>query len=173
MMSEGEGELASEAGRRCSFAAAGEENTSGKGNRGKRRTKGAVTGKESTCVTAGERKIGTSAAAGQGSCVSVILTTRSDFVTSGTTVGASGYFCRRRKTLSVRALNLVFIRLRFRKFYRLCMWVLVTNAGVRSSLSLEVADGLPPNRFKRPPLFGSAVPSSWLGAEVLVAINSG
>ncbi|QHN97480.1 uncharacterized protein DS421_18g627730 [Arachis hypogaea] len=101
MMSEGEGELASEAGRRCSFAAAGEENTSGKGNQGKRRTKGAVTGKESTCVTAGEREIGTSAAAGQGSCVSVTLTAGSHSVTSGTTAGASGYFCRRRKTLSL------------------------------------------------------------------------
>ncbi|XP_020978135.1 uncharacterized protein LOC110271520 [Arachis ipaensis] len=118
MMSEGEGELASEAGRRCSFAAVGEENTSGKGNRGKRRTKGAVTGKESTCVTAGEREIGTSkeeegclncsqksvqaatgAAAGKGSCVSVILTAGSGSVTSGTTAGASGYFCRHWKTL--------------------------------------------------------------------------
>ncbi|QHN77825.1 uncharacterized protein DS421_19g656180 [Arachis hypogaea] len=168
-----EGELASEVGRRCSFAAAGEENTSGKGNRGKRCTKGAVTGKESTCVTVGEREIGTSAAAGQGSCVSVILTAGSGSVTFGTTVGASGYFCRHQKTLPVRALNLVFIRLRFRKLYRLCMWVSVTNAGVRSPLSLEVADALPPNRFKRLSLFGSAVPSSWLGTEVLVAVNSG
>ncbi|QHO39360.1 uncharacterized protein DS421_4g128440 [Arachis hypogaea] len=48
------------------------------------------------------------------------------------------------------------------------MWVSVTNVGVRSPLSLEVADVLLPNRFKRPPLFGSAVSSSWLGAEVLV-----
>ncbi|QHO16195.1 uncharacterized protein DS421_10g301550 [Arachis hypogaea] len=40
------------------------------------------------------------------------------------------------------------------------MWVSVTNAGVRSPLSLEVADVLLPNRFKRPPLFGSAVSSS-------------
>ncbi|QHO19942.1 uncharacterized protein DS421_11g333500 [Arachis hypogaea] len=103
----------------------------------------------------------------------MILTDGSGSVTSGTTARASGYFCRCQKTLPVRVLNLIFIRLRFRKLYRLCMWVSVTNAGVRSPLSLEVADGLPPNRFKRPPLFGSAVPSSWLEAEVLVAVNSG
>ena len=88
------------------------------------------------------------AAAGQGSYVSVILTAGSGSVTSGTTARASGYFCRRRKTLPVRALNLVFIRLRFQKLYRLCMWVSVTNAGVRSPLSFEVAAGLPPNRFR-------------------------
>nr|XP_029148800.1 uncharacterized protein LOC114925360 [Arachis hypogaea] len=88
------------------------------------------------------------AAAGQGSCVSVILTAGSGSVTSRTAAEASGYFCRRRKTLPVRALNLVFIRLRFRKLYHLCMWVSVTNAGVRSLLSFEMAAGLPPNRFR-------------------------
>ncbi|XP_020967619.1 uncharacterized protein LOC110266905 [Arachis ipaensis] len=59
-----------------------------------------------------EREIGTSkeegcksvqavagAAAGQGSCVSVILTAGSGSVTSRTAAGASGYFCCRRKTL--------------------------------------------------------------------------
>ncbi|QHO12692.1 uncharacterized protein DS421_15g509080 [Arachis hypogaea] len=39
------------------------------------------------------------AAAGQGSCVSVILTAGSGSVTSRTAAEASGYFCRRRKTL--------------------------------------------------------------------------
>ncbi|XP_020961171.1 uncharacterized protein LOC110263744 [Arachis ipaensis] len=86
--------------------------------------------------------------------------------------------CCRRKTLPVRVLNLVFIRLRFRKPYRFCMWVLVFIAGVRSPLPLEVAAGLLPNRFGDRRCFGSAVPSSfvllwllrkWLGADVLVA----
>ncbi|QHO37650.1 uncharacterized protein DS421_4g113340 [Arachis hypogaea] len=69
------------------------------------------------------------------------------FSTPGTTAGVSGYFFRCRKNSTV------------------------TNAGVRSPLSLEVADVLLLNRFKRPPLFGSAVSSLWLGAEVLVAGN--
>ncbi|QHO39704.1 uncharacterized protein DS421_4g131450 [Arachis hypogaea] len=62
------------------------------------------------------------------------------------------------------------------------MWISVFIAGVRSPLPLEVAAGLPPNRFGDRRCSGSAVPSSfvlrwilqkWLGAEVLVAVGSG
>ncbi|XP_016195341.1 GTP 3',8-cyclase, mitochondrial [Arachis ipaensis] len=87
-------------------------------------------------------------------------------MTSGTTARASGYFCRGRKTLPVRALNLVFIRLRFQKLYRLCMWVSVTNAGVRSPLSFEVAAGLPLNQFR------DRHCSMWLEAEVAKVMGS-
>ncbi|QHO46242.1 uncharacterized protein DS421_6g185680 [Arachis hypogaea] len=64
------------------------------------------------------------------------------------------------------------------------MWVSVFIAGVRLPLLLEVAAGLPPNRFRDRRYFGSAAPSSvrccmlrlellrllrkWLGTEVLV-----
>ncbi|RYQ82428.1 hypothetical protein Ahy_B10g101019 isoform G [Arachis hypogaea] len=96
--------------------------------------------------------------AGEGSCVSVTLTAGSGSVTSGTTDEASGCFCRRRKTLPSP----------------------LPEPG--SPLPLEVAAGLPPNRFGDRRCFGSAVPSSfeslwWLrkrfGAEVLIAVDSG
>ncbi|QHO13351.1 uncharacterized protein [Arachis hypogaea] len=77
---------------------------------------------------------GAQAAAGvtaeEGSCISVIPTARSGFVTLGTTAGASGYCCRRRKSWRDRKL---------------------------SSLPLEVAAGLPLNRFGDRCHFGSAI----------------
>ncbi|XP_025677492.1 uncharacterized protein [Arachis hypogaea] len=86
------------------------------------------------------------------------LTAGSGSVTSGTTAGASGHFCRRQKTLPPP----------------------LPKSG--SPLPFEVAVGLPPSRFRDRRCFGSAVPSSfewlWLlrkrvGAEVLTAVDSG
>ncbi|QHO01612.1 uncharacterized protein DS421_13g416600 [Arachis hypogaea] len=110
---------------------------------------------------AGAASVGTAvvgAAAGERSYVFVTLTAGSGSVTSGTIAGASGHFCRRRKTLPPP----------------------LPKSG--SPLPFEVAAGLPPSRFRDRHYFGSAVPSSfewlWLlrkqvGAEVLTAVDSG
>ncbi|XP_072084376.1 uncharacterized protein [Arachis hypogaea] len=116
---------------------------------------------EAAVRVAGAASVGTTAvgaAAGERSCVSVTLTAGIGSVTSGTTAGASGHFCRRRKTLPPP----------------------LPKSG--SPLPFEVAAGLPPSRFGDRRCFGSAVPSSfewlWLlrkrvGAEVLTAVDSG